>query len=501
MKKTKNAIVLCLITVIVICFALVSLAGVGNFGIGAKNIHLGLDLAGGVSITYQAAEGTNPTADEMDGALAVIQRRLDAKGYTEANAFLDGSNRIRVEIPGVADASAAVEEIGRTAMLRFIGVDYNRLLSSSIMEEFYERYMEDVRAMDTQGTTSSQNEDGSVSLSLADITDEELRTDAENYFRYYYTSALTRYPEVFERAMEEGLAQEVVTGLNVSNATYQKGQTNATSTIEAYVKLEFDNDGKNMFAEATKTYLNKHIAILLDNTVISMPTVNSVINDGVAIISGIGTDEAAKVLADDIRGGALPVQLKDIEHKNVGATLGMDALQTSILAGIIGFAIIILFMIIFYRIPGTAASIALVFYVSAELFLISAFNWTLTLAGIAGIILSVGMAVDANIIIFSRIREEMQKGHTIRVSVKDGFNKALSAIFDGNVTTLIASIILYFFGSGTIKGFAQTLALGIVLSMFCALVVSRVILSSMIALLPDAPALYASVKKKEVKAK
>ncbi len=432
MKKFKPAGILLLCLVLI---GLVSWISFGSFpGLenrSAQNIHLGLDLAGGVSITYQAKDGIVPAEEEMQGALSVIQRRLDSKGYTEANAFLAGTNRIRVEIPGVEDASKAVEEIGRTAMLQFVGLP-------------------------GMGTYQSG----------ADIL----------------------------AAVENGEAEIVLTGVNVANATFQKGRINASSGIEPYVKLEFDAEGAKMFADATAKYIGKQIAIMLDDTVVSAPVVQAAITDGTAIITGMDSDEEAKELASDIVGGALQVPLEDIEHSSVGATLGRNALDTSLLAGVIGFGVIVVFMLLAYRIPGLAASLSLLLYVGLELLIFNLLGWTLTLPGIAGFILSIGMAVDANVIIFARIREEILQGHTIRLSIKNGFSKALSAILDGNITTLIAAIVLYIFGSGTIRGFAQTLGLGIVLSMISALLVTRVLLVQMQDLFPPKKGLYAMIR-------
>ena len=481
MKNAKHLLVLFVLVLFIAFVALAAFMGFGGKGekTSVRNIHLGLDLAGGVSITYQAKEGSNPSVEEMNGALSVIQRRLDSKGYTEASAYIDGTDRIRVEIPGVENATEAVDEIGRTAMLRFVGVDLTSLLASDFMDAYYQKYADEVRATLPQDS---------------EITDEELLSEAKTFFSMYESEALAQFPEIFDDAIEQGLMELIVTGVNVNNATYQKGQTSSSGAIEAYVKLDFDAEGTRLFAEGTQKYLNKQIAILLDDTVCSMPMVSAVISDGTAIISGIRSDEEARNLASDIVGGALPVELVDIEHNSVGATLGQNALSSGILAGLIGFAFIVLFMIFIYRVPGLSASIALVFYVSAELLLFNLLGWTVTLPGIAGFILSIGMAVDANVIVFARIREELDSGKTIRVSVKTGFNKALSAIIDGNITTLIAAIVLYLFGSGTIRGFAQTLGLGIILSMISSLLVTRLLLNSFVAILPDNKKLYESLK-------
>lgn len=488
MKKLKSVFVLLLVIVVILFSALLCYRGLGdNVRLGVANINLGLDLAGGVSITYQAAEGEDPSSTEMDGALSVIQRRLDARGYTEASAYIDGTDRIRVEIPGVKDANQAVEEIGQTAMLRFVGIDWNAVISNNLDDDFYDAYVELMQA--------ELEEAGTPDL----YTEDQLRSEAVTFFQNYSSQAIELFPELLEKAIEAGYAEEIVTGTNVSNATYQKGQVTQGGGNEPYVRLEFDETGTKLFAEGTEKYLNKYIAILLDTTVCSMPRVNVTITDGNALITGMRTDDDAKRLASDIVGGALPVQLVDIEHNSVGASLGRNALDTSLLAGIFGFIAILIFMMVVYRVPGVAASIALFFYITAELLFINVLDMTLTLPGIAGIILSIGMAVDANIIIFSRIREEVLLGRSLRVSVRDGFKKALSAILDGNITTLIAALVLYFVGSGTIRGFAQTLALGIIISMFTALVVTRVVLNCLMQILPDKTSLYCVKKIKKTK--
>lgn len=487
MQKLKNVFILFLCTVIIIITGFLAYMGAGkNQALSLNTIKLGLDLAGGVSITYQAQGDTQPSSEEMKGALAVIQRRLDEKGYTEAQAYLDGTNRIRVEIPGVEDANEAVKEIGKTAMLSFVGVDWSSVVSNGLLDKYVEQYVKDGMAQKEENSSLT-------------YTEEDLRKEAEAYLPKYMEAAISMYPEIIEDAKKAGCAEELVTGVNVTNATYQKGQISSTSSVQSYVKVEFDSEGTKLFAEGTKKYINKYIAIMLDDSLCGIPQVQAEINDGTTIITGL-SEEEAKTLADDIVGGALPVQLVDIEHNSVGATLGMNALQTSIYAALIGFAIIIIFMIAVYRLPGLVASVALFFYAAMEIVLLSALKITLTLPGIAGFILSIGMAVDANVIIFSRIAEEVRQGRTLRLAVRDGFKKAVSAIVDGNVTTLIAAVVLWLFGSGTIRGFAQTLAIGIVLSMFTALVVTRILLQQIVELGAQNKALFCSTKEKKKKA-
>ena len=277
----------------------------------------------------------------------------------------------------------------------------------------------------------------------------------------------------------------VCTGKDVKTAEATTQQNEVTKKKEYVVSLKFKSKGTKSFANATAAAApsKKVIYIVYDGKVISSPAVQSEISNGEAVISGsFKTYDSAEELASMIRIGALPVELKEVQSQVVGAQLGQDAIQSSLLAGAIGFALVVLFMIVFYRLPGLAASIALVFYLVVMLVGLNALDITLTLPGVAGIILNIGMAVDANVIIFTRIKEELAKGKTVQSSIKLGFDKALSAIVDGNVTTLIAAFVLYIKGSGTVKGFATTLAIGIILSMFTALYITKILLKAMYAL-------------------
>lgn len=270
----------------------------------------------------------------------------------------------------------------------------------------------------------------------------------------------------------------ILTGSEVKDA--RKEIVNDNGITKAVVALEFNEDGKKAFADATKKYLNQIIMIALDDQIISAPQVNAVITEGSAIIEGVGTTEEADELAARIKAGALPFKLNVLQSNSVGAKLGASALETSIQAGIIGIILVLLFMLIVYRVSGLAADLALLFYCGTVIIILSLLQSTLTLPGIAGIILSVGMAVDANVIIFSRIQEELNAGKTLRAAIDAGFNKAFSAILDGNITTLIAAFVLYWIGTGLIKSFAQTLGIGILVSMFTALVVTRIILKQFV---------------------
>ncbi|MBM6829736.1 protein translocase subunit SecD [Anaerotignum lactatifermentans] len=393
--KSKGRLMLFLMLVLAVGLSFVALRGIGADGKwSAAQIKQGLDLSGGVYIVYEA-DKENVTQEEMNAAVSLIQGRLDWNGWTEAEVAQDGSNRIRVDIPGVENAEEAIREIGQTAQLAF------------------------------------KDEAGNVLL----------------------------------------------TGDMVVNATKQVGATSKNGPSEPYVALEFSDEGKQLFAEATKANIGKTIQIVMDDEIISSPMVSTEITDGNAIITGNFTGESAEELASLIRAGSLPFNLNVIHMKNVGARLGADALDSGVMAGMVGIALVLLFMLVVYKLLGLAADIALVVYIGLEMVLLSAFGITLTLPGIAGIILSIGMAVDANVVIFERIKEELVEGKTLRVSVKNGFSRALPAILDGNITTLIAAVVLFVFGSGTVKGFATTLMMGIIISMFTALCITRILVN------------------------
>ncbi|MFC2282659.1 MAG: protein translocase subunit SecD [Lachnoanaerobaculum saburreum] len=361
-----------------------------KFGMG--KIKLGLDLAGGVSITYQTVQ-QNPSDEDMADTIYKLQQRVQNYS-TEAEVYREGGNRINIDIPGVSDANAILDELGKPGSLLFV---------------------------DPQGQT-------------------------------------------------------VLTGDQV--ATAKAGIIDNNGKSEYVVSLTFTDEGSKAFAEATAKLIGQRIAIIYDNVVYSNPTVQTAITGGNAQITGMTSYDEAKNLASTIRIGSLSLELEELRSNVVGAKLGQTAISTSMKAAVVGFVVLAAFMIGAFLLPGAASVIALALYIILEILLLSAFEITLTLPGIAGIILSIGMAVDANVIIFTRIKEEIALGKSVYESINSGFKKALSAIIDGNVTTLIAAAVLYVRGSGTVKGFAQTLALGIILSMFTALFVTKFILKA-----------------------
>ena len=434
MKNNKGKSILGLLFVILVIAAcgFVAFKGVDESGQGSvKNIKLGLDLAGGVSITYEAEE-ENPSAEDMHDTVYKLQKRVESYS-TEAEVYQEGNNRINVEIPGEYDSEKILEELGNPGTVQF---------------------MEISEPANTDGETAEGSEtQGVFNLVMDgnDIADAQVMTQPDSYGNQQYVVSLT-----------------------------------------------LTSDGAQKFKEATERNIGKPIYIVYDNEIISYPTVNTVIENGQAVIEGNFTYESANNLATYIRLGALKLNLNEIRSNVVGAKLGDEALSTSLKAGAIGLALIIVFMIVMYLIPGVAAGLALLLYVAAILCLLNGLDVTLTLPGIAGIILSIGMAVDANVIIFTRIREEIAAGRNVREAIKTGFTKARSAILDGNITTLIAAAVLYMKGSGTIKGFAITLALGIVLSMFTALVITHFIVNILYGLGFTSEKFYGKQKKRKV---
>ncbi len=428
MKKKQGIAVLVLTVVLIALLAFTSAVGFGPTGTGsARNIITGLDLAGGVSITY-AADEDMPSTEDMDDTVYKLQQRV--MSYSEeAKVYKEGTNRITVEIPGVTDANKILEELGTPGTLYFIR-----------------------------------------------------QTDDDGNACYSYNSSTGKYELKYtiDELKEKNCI--VLEGSSVVNA--QGGVQQDNSGNGKYVtELEFDSEGTKAFAEATeRAYKNNEtIGIYYDNEFVSVPSVNSVITAGKAVIEGANSIEDAKALATTLRIGSLTLTLHEISSQVVGATLGSSAIHTSLIAGGIGLALVIIFMIIVYALPGLVAGLALLIYTGLELVMLNAFDLTLTLPGIAGIILSIGMAVDANVIIYARIREEIAAGKSVRNAITTGFQKAFSAIFDGNITTLIAAAVLGFLGTGSVQGFAMTLALGIVLSMFTALVISRLIVNAFYA--------------------
>lgn len=449
MKKNKGILSLIVTVVLIVLLGFTTVVGFGKSGTGAaKNIKLGLDLAGGVSITYQVKD-KNPSESEMQDTIYKLQKRVEQYS-TESSVYQEGDDRINIEIPGVSNANEILDELGQPGSLYFIAQ------TGSDGTANYEQV----------NSTGDAAVDFKLNKSI-----EELEADGSI----------------------------VLTGTDVKSARAETRENQTTKVKENTVSLVFTKEGTKKFADATtKAFAEKQsIGIYYDGAFVSVPNVNNAIENGQAEITGSMSFEEAESLASTIRIGGLKLELEELRSNVVGAQLGEEAISTSLKAGAIGLAIVFLFMIFVYYLPGLAASLALLIYTELVVVILNAFNVTLTLPGIAGIILGIGMAVDANVIIFARVKEEMSKGKSVRNSLKTGFQKAMSAIVDGNVTTLIAAAVLWFRGSGTVKGFAQTLAIGIIVSMFTALVITRMIVYAFYAVGLRSEKLYYRPMKKE----
>ena len=413
MKKSKAAVILAVILAAFVGLAYYASIILSSTGVGEDmSIPLGLDLSGGVSITYQVVD-ENPSAEDMSDTIYKLQKRVDSYS-TEASVYQVGDDRITVEIPGVQDANQILEDLGNPGSLEF------------------------------------QMPDGTVFMTGDMVADAQAATQTDTYGNKEYV-----------------------------------------------VALKLTDEGAKIFGEVTSENIGKNLPIVYDGETISYPRVQTAITGGEAQITGMANFEEAETLATQIRIGSLSLQLSELESSVVGAQLGSQAISSSLKAGAIGLAIVMVFMIIMYAVPGIAASLALAIYTTLVIATLYLFEITLTLPGIAGIILGIGMAVDANVIVFARIREEIATGKSVQTSMKIGFQKAMSAILDGNITTLIASVVLMALGSGTVKGFAYTLMIGIILSLFTAMVVTRYILYSLYALGLKSEKLYGRAKERK----
>ena len=406
-----------------------------------NGIRLGLDLVGGSRIVYEAVlpEGydTSNLASDMQTAQAMIRQRLTSQGFTEATVSLSGDNRLTVEIPQITNPEEAVQTLGTTAQLLFMDWDG------------YEQY--------------------------AAAMAEDPNTDAAQY--------------------------ALLTGSDIAGASAQYGATDTSGMQQHYVQVEFTSGGQQKFADATESVAARtdgynQLLIIMDGQIISAPNVSERIDSTSCVITGSFDQDSAQQLAGLIDAGQLPFSLQQAELRSVGPQLGADAMSSSLLAGLIGLILVCLFMIIVYRVPGFVACLALGFYIVIEALVFSIVRINLSLPGIAGIILSIGMAVDANVIIFERIKEELRAGKTVKSAIDSGFKRAFAAIFDSNLTTLIAAAVLFFFGTGTIVGFATTLGLGVIISMFTALTVTHFLLNRMVDFHIRNPKAYGLSEKK-----
>ncbi|MBU1617326.1 MAG: protein translocase subunit SecD [Candidatus Margulisbacteria bacterium] len=401
-------------------------------------INLGLDLQGGTRLVYEGedTDKVKVNDDSMSGVVAVIRNRIDGLGVSEPTIQRKGQNQVIVELPGIKDPERAIALIGDTALLEFVEAEWlpgdARGASPEKVREFYgaEARIDSVKDM----------RDG--------------RVESER-------------PIVLKKT--------VLTGADLKGAYPSFDQYG-----NPVVDIEFNDKGAQLFAEVTGRSVNKPLAIILDKRIISAPNVREPIPSGRAQISGSFKAEDVRDMVIKLKAGSLPIPVNMVETRIVGPSLGRDSIDRSKIAGIIGFAFIIIFMIIYYRLPGFISIISLGIYIPLTLSILAIFHTTLTLPGIAGFLLSIGMAVDANVIIFERLKEELRLGKTIKASFAAAFDRAYTAIIDSNVTTIIGAVTLFFVGTGTIRGFAVTLTIGILVSMLTALTLTRMMLNLMV---------------------
>ncbi len=408
-----------------------------HFRIGEKRIdrdidlHLGLDLRGGMQVLLEAdlPEDQPIEPEAMEAVRGIVENRVNGLGVTEPIVQSVGSRRILVELPGVEDVETAVATLKETGLMEWVDTGSQYLPPGTLI-----------------------NTDYGSSASAADVVSPTVQV--------YHT---------------------VLTGRNLKSARVEFDRNGLPM-----IAFELDSEGAKIFAEHTANNVGRYLAIALDKEIISCPRIQSAIPEGRGVITGKFTVDEAKATVLQLRYGALPIPLKVVDARSVGPTLGQDSVQKSVRAGTIGLLIVLLFMLIYYRLPGFLADLALIIYALLTLSIYKLIPVTLTLPGIAGFLLSVGMAVDANILIFERMREELRQGRTLQRAIEAGFRRAWTSIFDSNVSTWITCAILWFFGNSfgasVVKGFAVTLAIGVLVSMFTAVTVTRTFVHAAFAL-------------------
>jgi protein-export membrane protein SecD len=399
---------------------------------GTRSVELkqGLDLKGGLQVLLESSE--TATADEMDAAKQVVENRVNGLGVSEPQVQRQGDNRIIVEIPGIDNSDQAIATLRGTGLLEFVEMGQTPLLAGTLIQT------------DHAGGSASASATGGITPTLNPATGQPFVT--------------------------------VMTGADLESATIGFNQT----TGQPEIQFSLRDSGRNTFATYTSAHVGDFLAIVMDKVVLSAPRINSAITDGQGVIEGQFTQEEARSLAIQMQYGALPVPLNVVDIRSVGATLGADSVNSSVIAGVIGLATVLIFMLVYFRLPGLLADVALIVFVLINIAIFKLVPVTLTLPGIAGFLLATGMAVDANVLIFARMKEEMRAGKPVRAAVDAGFNRAWTAILDSNLSTIISGLILLYFGgtfgASSVQGFAITLIIGVLTSMFTAVFVTRVLM-------------------------
>lgn len=448
-KKDKWRLILVLIVIIVAAIIVYPIKG---------KIKLGLDLSGGVHIVLQAqATAGNPvTSDSIDRLLVVLRNRIDQYGIAEPVIQRQGEDRIAIDLPGIENPEAALDLIGRTAVLDFRQVlgESPRIPAAPIRTNY--------------GTDAE--------FKAAEERWQEAKDEVDEYIAKMKSSSES--DSNLGVLMGENGSAYLLGKIYVTGKHLTKAETMFDQFGKAGVSIKLNAEGAKLFDEATNANISKQIAIVLDDIVISAPVVQQRISGGEAQITGKFTTEGANKLAIMLRAGALPVSVEILENRSVGPTLGSDSINSGIKSGLIGAGLVVFFMLVYYGFLGIAANMALAVAVLLVLASLIFLKSTLTLPGIGGIVLTIGMAVDGNILIYERMKEEFRSGKTLMAALDSGFKKALVVILDSNITTLIAAVVLFYFGSGPIRGFAVTLSIGVIASVFCNVVVTRTLLGT-----------------------
>lgn len=472
-------------------------------------LHLGLDLSGGSELTYKAdLSNRNPAeyGDAMAGVRDVIERRINLFGVSEPVVQVVGKDRLIVELAGVKDIDQAISAIGETPTLEFweesgdagagiTGEKTNEEATQNTTSDETNRAGEEPRSS-YRLAADSNNEQSDASAAATEDPPANGEVDFDP--AKIKESLKSQFPDLSDQELDDlinqinlqqgtdgsessALASPGLSGFKPTNLTGEHLEKSEVvfeqqGVGKPQVSLEFNDEGKELFSEITKRNISKRVAIVIDGVIISAPTVQTQISDGRAVITGNFSIEEAKELAINLNAGALPVPIELVSRQTVGPTLGKESIQKSLIAGVVGMIAVIIFMIGFYRWPGVLASIVLIIYALIVLALFKLIPVTLTLAGVAGFILSIGMAVDANVLIFERLKEELRQGRSLSSSLEIGFKSAWPSIRDSNFTTLISCFFLYYFGTSIIKGFALTLGIGVLISMFSAVIITRTFL-------------------------
>jgi preprotein translocase subunit SecD len=431
MRTYRWLVIILVVVAVAIWIDLPNNPGIHIAGINKDiDTRLGLDLVGGVQALLEAdlPEGTAVDSEKMQTAIRIVENRVNGLGVTEALVQQAGDKRIVVELPGIEDPTVAIATIQETGLLEFVAMGFSPLPAGEVI--------------------------------VTDVATSEAPLEGQQVW------------------------ETIMTGDTIENV-----QVSRDPSGQYVIQFRLNPEGAQIFADYTSEHVGEYLGIVLDKTVISAPTVNEPITEGEGVISGAFTVESANNLAVQLRYGSLPIPLKVVETRTIGPSLGQDSLQKSLMALLIGFIIVILFMAIYYRLPGVLADVSIIIYALVTFSIFRYIPVTLTLPGIAGFMLSTGSALDANILIFERLKEELRAGRKLNQAVDIAWKRAWPSIRDSNIATLITCGILFWFGSAfgatIVKGFSLTLAIGVVISLFTALVITRTFLNLVIAYVRD----------------